>query len=409
MFQNIAKNVKDELIDFTRRIVKIPSFTGQEQEVAQIILANLQSWGIEESWIDEIGNVVGVIRGSGKGPNILLNGHMDIAPIGRLGDWIYDPFSAHLDDRGNIYGRGTTDMKGGLSAILFLMKILQEKVNQGIELPGNVIFSAVVSEEAAEMLGMEYMCTTTLPQKGIGYDVCFLAEPTSGKVNIGQRGKVEIVIETQGKIAHSSRPWQGINALEKMLPILDAVFNKLGPNLPEHPELGKCSITVTNILCRPGSFSIIPDECEISVDRRYVPGETPETILLEFSMLIDEFHKKDAEFIAKKSIRSILETSYTGYKKTVQKHHPVWLVDKENVYVEKTREALRELNMSDTIGYFIGGVDAGMTTGLLGIPSIGFSCADEMLAHTTNEYVNVKSILSDLEVYLYIVAKLLQL
>jgi putative selenium metabolism hydrolase len=409
MYQNIAECVKDELINFTRNIVKIPSFTGQEKEVAEIILASLQRWGIEESWIDEIGNVVGVIRGSGKGPNILFNGHMDIAPIGRMGDWIYDPFSAYLDGQGNIYGRGTTDMKGGLSAILFLMRILQEKVNKGIEMPGDVIFSAVVSEEAAEMLGMEYLCKTTLPQKGICYDVCFLAEPTSGKVNIGQRGKVEIVIETQGKIAHSSRPWQGINALEKMLPILDAVFNKLGPNLPDHPELGKCSITVTNILCRPGSFSIIPDECEISVDRRYVPGETPETILQEFSMLIDEIHKKDAEFIAKKSIRSILETSYTGYKKAAQKHHPVWLVDKDNVYVVKTREALREMNLPDNVGYFIGGVDGGMTAGLLGIPTIGFSCADELLAHTTNEYVNVKSILSDLEGYVEIISKLYHL
>ena len=161
-------------------------------------------------------------------------------------------------------------MKGGLAALVFTMKLMKDLRDQGFQLPGDIIFSAVVFEEAAEMFGMEYLCKTTLPQKGLNFDLCYLAEPTGGHVNLGHRGKVEVVVETHGKTAHSSQPWRGINALEKMVPVLDRIFNHMIRDLPYHPELGQCSMTITNIICKPGTLSIVPDYCEVSIDRRYV-------------------------------------------------------------------------------------------------------------------------------------------
>jgi acetylornithine deacetylase/succinyl-diaminopimelate desuccinylase-like protein len=78
---------RDDLIKFTQEIVRIPSVTGSEGEVAKAVLAKLQEIGVDEAWIDGIGNVVGVLRGQGRGPNIMLNSHLDIVPAGRVENW----------------------------------------------------------------------------------------------------------------------------------------------------------------------------------------------------------------------------------------------------------------------------------------------------------------------------------
>jgi putative selenium metabolism hydrolase len=401
--------IKDDLVEFTRTLVKIPSFTGQEEEVAKVVLAKLQEFGIDQSWIDEIGNVVGVLRGKSQGPNILLNGHLDVVPAGKLDNWRYDPFGAEIDADGNIRGRGTADMKGGLAALIFTMKIMKDLRDQGVEFPGDVIFSAVVFEEAAEMFGMDYLCKISLPKKELSFDICYLAEPTTGNINLGHRGKVEIVLKTQGRTAHSSQPLRGINALEKMLPVLDQIFNKMSRDLPGHPDLGQSSITVTNLVCRPGTLSIIPDECEASVDRRYIPGESPGSIVVEFEALFEEIKRRDPQFKANAGVRTFLEKSYTGYRKEVQKHHPVWIIEKDHPFVKKTQQALKRVGQKGNLGYFIGGVDGGMTAGLMGIPTIGYSGADENLAHTPDEHIPIKTLVEDTKAYAAILYQLFSL
>jgi putative selenium metabolism hydrolase len=398
--------LEGDLVEFTRTLIRTPSLTGQEDKVALLIFAKLKEFGLDEIWIDKIGNVVGVLRGQGQGPNILLNGHMDVVPAGRLDDWRYDPFGAEIDPEGNIRGRGTADMKGGLAALVYTMKVIRDLQQKGVRLPGNLIFSAVVYEEAAEMFGMEYLCRNTLPAKKLDFDVCLFAEPTGGYVNLGHRGKVEIVVETRGKMAHSSQPWRGVNALQKMVPVLEHIFNQMSQNLPTHPELGRCSITVTNLICRPGALSIVPDECEISVDRRYLPSETVESILAEFETMFTEIKKSDPQFIAHARVRTFLEKSYTGYTKEVQKHHPVWIVDKNHPYVQTTCRALQRIGLPGKTGYFVGGVDGSLTAGLMGIPSIGFSGANEDLAHTYEENIPIKTLVSDLEAYASILCEL---
>jgi len=404
-----VQGIKADLVEFTRTIVRIPSFNGEEEEVAKIVLAKLQEFGMDEAWIDGIGNVVAVLRGQGQGPNILLNGHMDVVPPGRLDHWRYNPFGAEIDGEGNLRGRGTVDMKGGLAALVFTMKMMKDLRAQGVQFPGDIIFSAVVFEEAAEMFGMEYLCKTTLPQKGLKFDVCYLAEPTGGYVNLGHRGKVEVVVETHGRTAHSSQPWRGINALEKMVPVLDQIFNHMSKNLPSHPELGQCSITITNLICKPGTLSIVPDNCEISVDRRYVPGETLDSIVAEFEEMLGEFKKTDPEFNATAYIRTFVEKSYTGYEKRVQKHHPAWIIEKDHPYVRKTCQAIKKVGRIGATGYFVGGVDGALTAGLMGIPTMGYSGADENLAHTYDEHIPIKTLVEDTEAYTAILCEMFTL
>lgn len=405
-----VEDLKHDVVKFTQELIRIPSITGEEGDLTQLILEKLREIELDEAFVDGIGNVVGVLRGDGGGPDILLNGHLDIVPAGHLENWNgYDPFGAEIDQGGNIHGRGAADVKGGLSVQLYTMKLLKDLRDQGIPLPGNLIFSGVVHEEAAEMFGMEYLCKKTLPDKGISLDVVFLCEPTDLNVWLGHRGKVEIVVTTRGRTAHSSTPWAGINALQKMVPVLERVFNSMEKNLASHPELGKGSITITNLVCKPGSYSIIPDECEISIDRRYVPGETLESILAEFEQMLEEIRKVDPQLEANTRVRTFLERSYTGYEKEVQKHHPVWLIDKEHPFVKKTLLALEQVGQNPKIGYWPGGTDGSMTAGVMGIPTIGYSGMQFHYAHTPEEMVNTEMMMLSLEGYFSMVCKFFEI
>lgn len=233
----LIKKIQKEIIEFTQEIIRIPSFTGEEGKLANVILEKLEEFDLDDAFIDKIGNVVGVINGQQNGPNILLNGHLDVVPVGNVNNWYpYDPFGAQIDNNGNIHGRGAADLKAGLCVQLFMMKLLKLLKNRGASFNGKLIFSAVVHEEAAEMFGTEYLCKQTFPNKKLNCDIVFLCEPTGLNVVLGQRGKVEIVIKTKGRTAHSSIPKAGINALEKMMPVLDHIFKKMGNNMRKHPQ-----------------------------------------------------------------------------------------------------------------------------------------------------------------------------
>lgn len=115
-------DMQAEVVQFTQRMINIRSFTGEEGELADCILNKLREFKVDEAFIDGIGNVVGIIRGKKGGPNIMLNGHLDIVPAGNIDNWHgFDPFGAKIDNHGNIRGRGAADLKGGLSVQLYTM------------------------------------------------------------------------------------------------------------------------------------------------------------------------------------------------------------------------------------------------------------------------------------------------
>ena len=405
-----VKKECDEITQLTQDMLKIPSITGTEGEFAQFVLSKLEEIGVDEAWVDGIGNVIGVFYGEGKGTNILLASHLDIVPPGRRENWPYDPYGGYLDEQGNIYGRGAVDIKGGIAAHVCTIKKLKEIRDKiGHPLPGNVIFASVVYEEAAECFGMEYLCDKTLPEKNLSVDVCYLAEPSHGEVTLGHRGKVEIVVTTKGETAHSSTPWAGVNALQLMVPVLDHIFNVMPESFRTHEDLGKASITVTNLVCRPGGLSIMPDEAEISIDRRYVPGETLQTILNEFEALFWKMKQRNQRFEAEVRVRTFHEKSYTGYEKDVQKHHPVWITDRNHPFVQKTVKALQAIGQPAQIGYWKFGTDGSWTAGVLGIPTIGFQWGEESLAHTPIEHISVEQLLKTAEGYVAIVCELFDL
>lgn len=403
----IVERTENDFIAYMQKLVQFKSFSCQEKELAEFLLKDFKELGIEESFIDGAGNFVSVIRGCGTGPNIMLNGHLDIVPVGSLENWsLFDPFKGEIVNN-NLIGRGICDLKAGMAAQIFAIKAIFGAIKSGkIKLPGDLIFTGVVQEEPAEMFGMEYFFDYTMKEKNIKCDLVFLAEPSANDVALGHRGKVELVVKTYGRTAHSSSPHLGINALERMVPILDAIFAKKGINLKTDPLLGETAITVTNCIVKPGTLSVVPDECEISIDRRYTSSEKLEDLMQEFEEIFKHFETAYPEWKATVEPRTFTETSYTGYTKNVKKYHPPWFTDRQNEYVKKTFKALQNIGQQPAEKYWKFGTDGSMTCGIYKIPTIGYSGAVEKWAHQPQEQVNIDEMLKTYEGYIAILSEI---
>ena len=397
---------RDAFIDLTQRMVAVDSQTCDEGKLSKLIVEEFQKWGIE-AFIDGVGNAVAVIRGEGSGPNIMFNGHLDRVPTGNLENWTpYDPFDPVIED-GKMYGRGISDVQAGLATQMLAMKAINDcVVKKGMKLPGDLSFTAVVQEEAAEMFGMEYFFDHTMEEKNIKPDVVFLCEATRNNLALGHRGKVELVVTTYGKIAHSSTPQAGINALDLMRPILDHIFTEDGIKIYEDPKVGRGSITVTNCITRPGALSVVPDECEISLDRRYTTDQTLEDVIKELQDIIDDLAAKNPDFKATVTPRFFDETSWTGVTKRVKKFHPPWKTDWNNEFVQKAVTALKKVGQDPKETYWQFGTDGSSTAALHGIPTIGYCGADEKQAHQPKEHIIIEDLVKSIEGNIAIVSEI---
>ena len=156
---------------------------------------------------------MGVWKGSGNGRSIILNGHIDVVPEGNLNDWEHDPYSGVVRD-GRLYGRGSTDMKGGTVSLLLAMEAIKMS---GIKLKGDVIFQSVIEEESGGA------GTLAAVLRGYRADGAIIPEPSSMKIFPKQQGSIWYRITVKGKSAHGGTRYEGVSAIEKM----NIVINEL--------------------------------------------------------------------------------------------------------------------------------------------------------------------------------------
>ncbi len=176
----------------------------------------------------------------------------------------FAPFQARVE--GDIlYGRGSADDKGSLAAMVAALITLAQA---GTRLPHAVVFTATADEEF-RMRGL-----LSLLESGLQARAAVVGEPTSLQIVVAHKGVARFRVATAGKAAHSSRPEAGVNAIYRMARVLQALeaYAKRGVGREAHPLLGKASLSVGVV--RGGEYvNVVPDRCEIEVDRRLLPGE----------------------------------------------------------------------------------------------------------------------------------------
>lgn len=248
-----------------------PSGIGAEAAMAELFEAKLRSLGLEIGSHEVVSgrrNVWGTLKGIGRGPTILLAGHMDTVGV----EGYADPFEPMVKD-GKIYGRGSCDMKAGLAAYLEVIRYLQRT---DTPLSGDVIVVGVIDEEHA-MAGSRHFGL-----HGPKVDFAIVAEPTLLQISTAHKGQMLTTIRTKGLAAHSSMPDKGRNAIYHMGVVLGALQDYADDVSKRAPDAicGSPSFSVGVIRGGDNACSV-PDFCEIDVDRRTIPGETSAVVMKE--------------------------------------------------------------------------------------------------------------------------------
>lgn len=375
----LTENRRERLIRFCQDLIRIPSLSGEEKGVAHRIAQEMEGLGYDKVEFDRYGNVIGtVILGKG-GRKILFEGHMDHVGVSDMSKWTMDPYGAQIKD-GKIYGRGATDMKGNLSAMVLAAAFIKEDLAG--ELDGEITVAGCVHEECFEGVASEEIAKISKP------DCVVIGEPSGLTLKRGQRGRAEVVLETYGKNAHSSNPSVGINAIKKMTKALLAIEKGFMPK--RHPVLGEGILEVTDIISYPyPGASVVPDRCRCTFDRRLLEGEGKDEVLKQVKELLLDVEREDPQFRYKVSLAVGEDKCYTGEPIIAERFAPGWIFPEDHPFVVAAFEGLRSVGQNPQISHYYFCTNGSYYAGKANIPTVGFGGSLETLAHVDDEYIEI--------------------
>ena len=388
---------KEEIIEFVKGLIQRRSYSGEEDRVAAYIKERMESHGYSEVMVDDYGNVIGHIKGKRPGPAVLFDGHMDTVPVTNEDEWIVNPFAGEVID-GKLYGRGTSDMKGALGAMILAGEYFLE-MTKG-DFAGDIYVAGVVHEECFEGVAARSISSIVKP------DYVVIGEASQLNLKIGQRGRAEIVVETFGTPAHSANPEKGNNAVYQMVEVIGAI-RRLVP--PEHPVLGKGILELTDVKSSPyPGASVVPDYCRATYDRRLLVGETRESVLEPIQKVLEELMGANPEIHAKVSYAYGTEKCYTGHEIQGERFFPGWLFEETEEYVSRLKENLELAGYSPEITQYNFCTNGSHYAGEAGIRTVGLGPSRENLAHTINEYIDIEQLVKVTDCYMIAMGALLQ-
>ena len=370
-----AMAVKADLVQFMQDIIRIPSLSSEEGAVVNRIREEMLRIGYDEVTIDPMGNVLGRI---GSGPRVIaFDGHVDTVDVGDPALWDRDPHSGDIEN-GILYGRGTSDMKGGVASSVYAGAVLKKR---GI--PDDVTFYATgtVQEEDCDGLCWQYI----INEGGLRPDLVVITEPTSLRIYRGHRGRMEMEVHTSGVSCHGSAPERGDNAVYKMAGII-ADIEKLNERLEPRDPLGKGTVTISEIRSTSPSLCAVADGCTIHLDRRLTMGETEKTSVAEI-LALPSVKSADATV----TVLDYAVPSHTGLTYPTRKYYPTWEVAESEAPVQAAMTAYREaFDKEPEVGHWTFSTNGVATAGMHHIPTVGFGPGHEHFAHAPNEQTEVE-------------------
>ena len=269
---------EQETIALLRRLLRINTENppGNEEPAARLLEEYLAALGFETELHEAVPartSLVARLRGAGGGRTLIMNGHLDIGPIGQ--GWTKDPLGGEIED-GRIYARGVSDMKSGVAAMVSAARAV---VRSGMPRRGDLILMPTADESSGGRLGMGHLVSAL---RGLRADMAVVCEPTVGDVCLAHRGAVWAEVTAVGKSGQASRPASGVNAIMAMGRILRAFETDLAPRLAArtHPLLPAPSLNA-GFVDGGVKANVIAERCRVVVDRRSLPGERTDDIVAE--------------------------------------------------------------------------------------------------------------------------------
>ncbi len=370
----LAKDAEPDLVGFLREIVAIPSLSGREGPVIGRIEQEMRRLDFDEVRRDPMGNLIGRI---GSGPRtVALDGHVDTVDV-TPEQWQTDPFDPVMKD-GYLFGRGTSDMKAGVASAVYAAGLLKASGRLPDEL--TLYVTATVQEEDCDGLCWHYL----VREEGLRPDAVVITEPTSLRIYLGQRGRMEIEIATRGVSCHGSAPGRGVNAVYKMAAVI-ADVERLDARMRPKEPFGRGSVAVSQIRSTSPSLCAVADSCTLHLDRRLTTGETRESAVAELEAL-PSVRAAGAEV----TVLEYAVPSYTGLVYPMTKYYPAWQTAETAPAVEAAlRGYRRAFEAEPELGFWTFSTNGVATAGLHGIPTVGFGPGEEKWAHAVDERVAI--------------------
>jgi len=371
----------ENAIEFAAELIRIPGMPGGEGEVAARVREEMDTLGLVDVRIDETGNVIGVARGRGEAPPVMLSCHLDVVAAGDPSGWEVPPYAGEVRDA-FLHGRGAMDIKGPLAIQTYAAAAMIDQA------PGDVIVAHTVLEERGG-LGMKRL----LEEGSVDPAAVVIGEATHGDVCIGHRGRAELEVILEGVAGHASAPHRASNALDLLGGVLDGIRDLAGRQESDR-ELGEASLVATMVDVLPESRNVIPDLVIVSVDWRVLPGvEERELSAALRSAIHARVGTPPTGLTYDVRMASELQRTYTGYEEKCSLFTPGFLMNPEHPVVRAAARAVGrrfEASGGARVRPWAFATDGGWACGVNEIPTIGFAPGEERHAHTNEERLELE-------------------
>jgi len=289
-----ASSAAETAIGLTQEMVRIDSTNGKEDALARDLETRLKALKVGKVWCEKTYegrlNTLWEIDSGKSGPSLLFTGHLDTKPV--CEGWQRDPFDGAIEN-GRLFGHGVMDMKAGLGS---LVGGIMTMIDSGVDFKGKITFVAVADHMGQQTGSIDLF-------RRHKFDHCVLAELTDMQIYIAHRGRYYFDISTIGRSAHTCHKYKAINAIEKMLPVVEEISKlKYFPNISQEmkelvgPELYTAVGRIYGGLF-PGGPSMIPDRCTIRVDTRPQPGVRIEEVKAIINGALERAKARDPQIV----------------------------------------------------------------------------------------------------------------
>jgi acetylornithine deacetylase len=400
--ENVCKwieGAEKEAVQFLQALIREPSTQMNEAGIQTIIAGKLEELGFHVDVWEPGGkallnhpdfispresfrgspNVAGVKKGEGGGRSLVLNGHVDVVPEGDLKDWSVDPYGGEYRD-GRVYGRGSTDMKGGNAAMLLAVEALK---SCGVTLKGDLIFHSVIEEESGGA------GTLSAVLRGYTGDAAIIPEPTNMKIFPKQQGSMWFRICVKGKGAHGGTRYEGVSAITKAVTVLQ--------------ELEKLE-QIRNSRITDPLFSSVPIPVPINVgiiEGGDWPSSVPDLVKIEgrFGIAPDE-RADEAKKELEETIAALGNTDdwFRTHPAEVEWFGARWLpgsIDKDHPLLAILKSHFTDVtHCTPVVEASPWGTDGGLLTAAGNTPSVVFGPGVTSMAHYADEYIEVEKVIT---------------
>jgi len=380
---------------------------GDVSEAARVVEGFLQTQGISYQTFEPVKGHVSVVATVGRGkPSLTLCGHIDVVPAGDVSRWDIPPYEGKMK-QGKILGRGASDQKGGVAAMLMAAAAVKDFED---DLSGKITVASVSDEEALGPGGVIWL----LQNKKLSGSACLITEPSGYlgseyRVVAGERGAFWIRVKAHGKPAHGSKPALGKNAINMVTEFVQKLkaLESEAVAVPEEAKLlvrngrkqlrrvaEKQSVPIRRLTCALDHYTtslgtinggtkvnVVPEFCEAEVDIRVPVGGSP--------VGVEEF------------VRSLIPEN-AGYEVT-QRTLPSFTSASHSLTKAVQKSAKQVFGYKPSAIYMAATSDAHYFRELLGVPTVAFGPGYEEVIHAYNEFVYAKDVLNMAKTYANII------